>query len=387
MLDLKIDKEWLLLDHAASTLAFEEVKNTALDFLSNYGSIHRGQGKPSQISTDLYEKARCELSDLFNGMEIVFCSNTTDALNKISLILDKTHIGTTSIEHSANLLCWLKYHLSLSFIEINDLDELTPEYLNHWLQENKQIKVFTVASASNLTGTHLRNIKEIYDVCQKNDVILILDSCQYVPHLAAKNLIADFIVFSGHKCYAPFGGGAIVAKKDLLYNTKRSLTGGGNIVYIDENNNLTYKNPPHNHEIGTPNAVGAITMVKAMKMVNDDINSNDSKIVKHESEILEKFKIIQNYLLDKNWVVVGAKDTPIISIGNFDVKKTINLSKIFFQHKIAHRLDNFCVHRAVRRLVKASSPEETVMLRLSGGLGTDIGKMERFADFFQFIVR
>lgn len=368
-------EDGLLLDHAASTKPLKIVMDAVDAFLRGYGSIHRGVGHNSSRSTERYEWARTVVEDHFPGMRAVFCGNTTEALNRLSLIIPATCVGTTSIEHSANLLCWLKYHKSVEMMEISDLDEVTPERLGDWLDQHREVRVFTVAAASNLTGTHLADIAGLHSVCRARGVTFVLDACQYVPHSPSDLLSADAIAFSGHKMYAPFGGGCLVANPEILADTSRSLTGGGNVEYIDPNMAVQYKPLPFNHEIGTPNAVGAIAMAVSLQAINEHIQS----IIAFERRLTEHLQLIGRNLMarQEGWIVVGAKDAPVLSIGHRSIHKLRDLSGQMHALGVSHRIGNFCVHSALRGILGDDiEPRELVMIRLSGGLGTDEEKLQ-----------
>jgi len=262
------DNDFLYFDNAASTPPLLGVFNAVNDFLMNYGSIHRGFGEKSCASTNAYENARQTILKITEAEEgsLVFCSNTTDAINVFAAGLERSRVAVSYFEHSANYLPWLGKHDVINLGWENYY--LTPENLDAFLARNK-VDWVSIAGASNVTG-YAVDVGGLYQVCQKHGVRLFVDASQYAAHYRISLKHCDAFAFSGHKMYAPYGGGALVFKRELL---KRELNaqerkGGGNIRYFNDDY-VFYKDHPHNREVGTPNAVGAIAMAKALEILDD----------------------------------------------------------------------------------------------------------------------
>jgi selenocysteine lyase/cysteine desulfurase len=262
------DEAFLYFDNAASTPPLLDVFNTVNNFLGNYGSIHRGFGQKSCASTNAYENARETILKITDAEDesLVFCSNTTDAINVFAAGLEKSRVAVSFFEHSANYLPWLGKH------EIINLEwenyYLTPENLDTFLTKNK-VDWVSIAGASNVTGYAI-DANGLYEVCRRHGARLFIDASQYAAHYKISLKCCDAFAFSGHKMYAPYGGGALVFKKDLLNRELKDheRKGGGNIRYFNHDF-VFYKDHPYNREVGTPNAVGAIAMAKALEILND----------------------------------------------------------------------------------------------------------------------
>lgn len=268
----------LYFDNAASTLALKSVVDKSLEFLSTYGSIHRGVGYNSEHSTELYESAREYILKCLKGTDnhtVIFTSNTTDGINKVCSILELSRNDTvivSDIEHSANILPYMQVS-KVKRIDTGDTNIVTADMVESMLIQDSSIKLVALAAANNVTG-YITPFYEIYEVCKRYGAIFLLDCSQYAPHYRMGLNMADVIVYSGHKMYAPFGIGVIAGRKDLLSKHGRyEATGGGNVVYF--NDKITYyKESPYSHEVGTPNGVGAIAIAEAHRVLYEDIDLN-----------------------------------------------------------------------------------------------------------------
>ena len=260
-----------------STISFKKVKNVADDFLYHYGSLHRGSGINSKKSTDSYENAREKILSFLDGTKedcVIFTNNTTDSINKFALIypFEKNDVVLTSdIEHTSNYLPWLK-HAKVQLLKTNDF-KIEPRNVEKELIENKNIKIVALTWASNITG-YISEIKNIYRICKKYNVLLFIDASQYSPHHKPTLKYCDFIAYCGHKMYAPYGSGVLAGNKEILKNDRYSLTGGGNVIYIGENGQVYYKEVPYMHEAGTPNGLGAVALACAHEVLFKDIGIN-----------------------------------------------------------------------------------------------------------------
>ena len=332
----------LYFDNAASTLALKSVVDKSLEFLSTYGSIHRGIGYNSEHSTELYEKAReCILKCLkgTSNHTVIFTSNTTDSINKVASILELSMMDTvivSDIEHSANILPYMQVS-KVKRIDTGDTNIVTADMVESMLIKDSSIKLVALAAANNVTG-YITPFYEIYEVCKRYGAIFLLDCSQYAPHYRMGLNMADIIVYSGHKMYAPFGIGVIAGRKDLLSKHGRyESTGGGNIIYF--NDKITYyKESPYSHEVGTPNGVGAIAIAEAHRVLYEDIdlNSHTKSLVNNmlNMKLNKNFSVFFNNTEDKTPVFVFKHNT----IPNRDVCSKLG-DKVFL------REGAFCSYR------------------------------------------
>ena len=139
----------LYFDNAASTLALNSVVDKSLEFLSTYGSIHRGVGYNSEHSTELYEKAREYILKCLKGTHnhtIIFTLNTTDSINKVVSILELSMMDTvvvSDIEHSANILPYMQVS-KVKRINTGDTNIVTADMVESMLLKDSSIKLLAL---------------------------------------------------------------------------------------------------------------------------------------------------------------------------------------------------------------------------------------------------
>ena len=350
----------IYLDNGASTLPLLDVLNKGLSFMRTYGSVHRGAGFNSDISTQAYEDSRSLILNCLDGTKedvVIFTANTTDGVNRMAhLIPPKSNILISDIEHTSNSLPWRKMHNVTTFKTING--RINPDNIKLALTNNKNIYMVAITLASNISG-YITDIKTIYDICKKHNVLLFADASQYAPHFKPSLKFCDFIVYCGHKMYAPFGSGVLAGRKDILNNSGTSNTGGGNVIYSN-NDFLIYKQAPFMHEAGTPNAFGVITMAEAHKI----LYSNPTILLEHN---LEMNKVIENnvpILKDFGYEVFfykGENKTPIFIINNKQKsnKETVKLLNESLSDKYSKnvfcREGAFCAYPLIEQIRKINS--------------------------------
>lgn len=342
----------LYFDNAASTLALKSVVDKSLEFLSTYGSIHRGIGYNSEHSTELYEKSREYILKCLRGTNnhtVIFTSNTTDSINKVVSILELSMMDTvivSDIEHSANILPYMQVS-KVKRIDTGDRNIVTADMVEAMLLKDSSIKLVALAAANNVTG-YVTPFREIYDVCQRYGAIFLLDCSQYAPHYRMGLDMADILVYSGHKMYAPFGIGVIAGRKDLLSkHGEYEATGGGNVIYFNDKE-VYYKESPYSHEVGTPNGVGAIAIAEAHRVLYEDIDLNS-----HTKSLVNN---ILNIKLNKNFSVffndTGNK-TPVFVFKHNTVSNRDVCSKL--GNKVFLREGAFCSYRLLEKTLPTVS--------------------------------
>lgn len=363
----------LYFDNAASTLALKSVVDKSLEFLSTYGSIHRGVGYNSEHSTELYEKAREYILKCLKGTHnhtVIFTSNTTDSVNKVASILELSMMDTVAvsdIEHSANILPYMQVS-NVKRIDTGDSNIVTAGMVESMLLKDSSIKLVALAAANNITG-YITPFSEIYEVCKRYGAIFLLDCSQYAPHYRMGLDMADILVYSGHKMYAPFGIGVIAGRKDLLSkHGEYEATGGGNVIYFDDKK-VYYKESPYSHEVGTPNGVGAIAIAEAHRVLYEDIDLNS-----HTKSLVNN---ILNIKLNKNFSVFfnDTEDkTPVFVFKHNIVSNEDVCSKL--GNKVFLREGAFCSYRLLEKILPSINNimdgdklnPELSLIRASAGL-------------------
>ena len=325
-----LNKDIIYLDSCATTLKPIDVINEVKYYYENYSAnAHRGDYDISKIVDEKYEDVRKKVADFINAdtNNIVFTSGTTHSLNLaikgyLQNILSKDDIVLTTKSEHASLLLPL-YDISkeigfnVEYIPLEDDLSLSVDSVRKSIKKN--VKAIVISHITNVLGD-IRPIKEIIELAHKNNIIVIIDASQSVPHtkIDVKDLDVDFLCFSSHKMLGPTGVGVLYGKSNLLENTKPLLLGGGMNAYFDSLMNIEYKDIPHRFEAGTQNIEGVLGFGKAIDYINKIGIEN---INKHEIELKE-------YLIEK----LSKLDN--ITIYNKNFKNgivTFNVDKVFAQ--------------------------------------------------------
>ena len=262
------DRPYRDLDCAASTPAMQVVADAVDDFLPWYSSVHRGAGYKSRRATAAYERAR-ESTHRFAGRRreddnvVVLCRNTTEAINQLAYRLRLASddvVVTTVVEHHANLLPWARV-AQRRWVECGPEGTFGVDDVTAVLDAGPRPKLLAITGASNVTGW-LPPIEEICTEAHARGVPVLLDAAQLAPHRALPPG-PDFIAFSGHKLYAPYGAGALIGPRHVFTTGDPFLAGGGAVDLVDLEE-VIWTEPPEREEAGSPNVIGAIAFGTAM---------------------------------------------------------------------------------------------------------------------------
>ncbi|GEL97940.1 aminotransferase class V-fold PLP-dependent enzyme [Cellulomonas terrae] len=258
------------LDYAASAPALEAVAARVTEVLPLYASVHRGAGYLSQVSTALYESARQTVARFVDARPddvAIITRNTTDSLNLLAgVVPDGGRVLVLDVEHHANLLPWVQSSerhgnrttiLPIARTVAETLDALRAELAR------QPYALVTVTGASNVTGEALP-IDQVVALAHAEGARVAVDGAQLVPHrgFSLTSTDADYVAFSGHKTYAPFGAGALVGRRDWLDTGTPYLAGGGAVRDVRADRTV-WQPAPARHEAGSPNVIGAIALAEA----------------------------------------------------------------------------------------------------------------------------
>jgi selenocysteine lyase/cysteine desulfurase len=256
------------LDGAASTPALESVAARVAEFLPWYSSVHRGAGYKSRRATAAYEAAR-ESAYRFarrpaGGDDVVvLVRNTTEAINHLAYRLGlgpADVVVTTVVEHHANLLPWARV-ATRRWVECGTDGTFGVDDVVRVLDDGPLPALLAVTGASNVTGW-LPPVEEICAAAHARGVRVLVDAAQLAPHRPLP-AAPDFVAFSGHKLYAPFGAGALIGPRATFETGDPFLAGGGAVDLVDLDE-VIWTEPPEREEAGSPNVVGAVAFGTAM---------------------------------------------------------------------------------------------------------------------------
>ncbi|MGY1795644.1 aminotransferase class V-fold PLP-dependent enzyme [Geodermatophilus sp. SYSU D00525] len=264
------------LDAAATSSSSVRVARAVQEFLPRYSSVHRGAGAKSRYTSARYEAAR-ETVLSFVGAdpathEAVFVRNTTEALNALAfrLALEPDDVVlTTAVEHHANLLPWRRA-ARLRVVEVGAGGAFTAEDVVAALDQRPTPRVLALTGASNVTGW-LPDLAAITAAARDRGVFVVVDAAQLAPHrpIDVTALGVDALALSGHKAYAPFGAGALVAPRGLLGRGEPLLVGGGAVRAVSFDD-VVWAGAPDRDEAGSPNVVGAVALAAAAEELAED---------------------------------------------------------------------------------------------------------------------
>ena len=365
------------LDYAATTPSLAPVAARIAEVLPWYASVHRGAGYLSVVSTSLYESARASVGRFVGARTddvVVFTRNTTDALNLlVRAVPADGEIVYLDIEHHADLLPWQR-HQNRCVRAGATLAE-TIARLARALEE-RPAALLAITGASNVTG-EIVPLADVVQVAHERGARVAVDAAQLAPHrlidLAAVG--ADYAAFSGHKCYAPFGSGVLVGRRDWLDQAPAYLAGGGAIesVTVEETN---WALSPERHEGGTPNFIGAVALAQACGLLADLVRSG--AVEEHETtlrrRLLDGMAPLESIRPLRIWD--DSKDA--IGIVAFEVQgHEAGLVAAFLscEHAVGVRDGKFCAHPLIERISGGRSA-----LRASFGIGTTIDDVDRLIE-------
>jgi cysteine desulfurase / selenocysteine lyase len=276
-------------DNAASTPPLARVRDVVNRFSDLYSSVHRGTGYKSRLSTEAYEQAR-ELVAQFLGVDetdqvVIFVKGTTDALNRIAAEearLDGRQVLVTEMEHHADLLPW-RHRSGHVMVGLSEDGHIDLEAIEHALKEGRgTISLVALCGASNVTG-FVSPLHEVAELAHRHGARISVDAAQLAPHhridVRPRNDPGhlDFVSFSGHKMYAPYGAGVLVAPRDFFAGAPEVMGGGAiNIVTWDD---TVWADLPDREEAGSPNVIGAVALGVAIETLTE---LGFDEMLKHE---------------------------------------------------------------------------------------------------------
>lgn len=362
-------------DNAATTPPLISVLEEIMNFSPWYSSVHRGAGYKSQFSSGFYENARDVILDFVGGdpnyHSIVFVKNTTEGINKISnRLLEKYKDGvvlSTCMEHHSNDLPWRDKY-KIDYIAVDHKGRLSFKDLENKLSKyDGEVKLVTVTGASNVTG-YINDIHKIAKLVHNYGAEILVDGAQLVPHAAIdmkKHGVSDaidYLVFSGHKMYAPFGTGVLIAPKKVFEKGAPDYSGGGTVELVTHDY-IRWNSPPWKDEAGTPNVMGVVAIVASIKILQeigmDNIQTYESQLMEYTIEGLKRIPDIE--LLSDTEDINNS-----VSIIPFNMKEITHemLANILsYEAGIAVRNGCFCAQPYLHKLLKI--PNEEIERRIA----------------------
>jgi cysteine desulfurase/selenocysteine lyase len=288
-------KKLVYLDNAASaqkpTAVLERMTRA---YSSEYANVHRGLHYLANAATEAYEGGRAKVAQFLNAgrtEEIIFTRNATEAINLVASSWGAPNIGEgdeivlSIMEHHSNIVPWHflreRQGAVLKWAPVDDDGNFLIEEFEKLLTDRTRLVAIT--QMSNMLGTVVP-VKEVVRIAHARGIPVLIDGSQAAVHLAidVRDIDCDFYVFTGHKLYGPTGIGVLYAKYDHLV-AMRPYNGGGEMIREVARDWVTYGDPPHKFEAGTPAIVGSVGLGAAIDYVN---SIGKARIAAHEHALL-----------------------------------------------------------------------------------------------------
>ncbi len=288
------DKPLVYLDNGASAQKPKAVIDAVSHAYSHeYANVHRGLHFLSNAATDAYEKARETVKRFLNAPSadnVVFTKSTTEAINTVAYGYGMPHIGEgdeiviTIMEHHSNIVPWHflreRQGAKIVWVGVDDQGNFDLDDFRNALSD--RTKLVAVVHMSNVLGTVV-DVKEVCRISHERGIKVLIDGSQSAVHMPVdvQDIDCDWYVMTGHKLYGPSGIGVLYGKMDALKAMQPFMGGGEMIVDVTEDG-VTYNDPPHRFEAGTPPIVQAIGLGAALDYM-DGIGRD--RIAAHEADL------------------------------------------------------------------------------------------------------
>jgi len=339
------------LDYAASAPALERVSERVAQVLPYYASVHRGAGYASQVSTALLERSRTTIGRFVGARKddvVVLTRNTTDALNLLAGCVPASgDVVFLDAEHHANLLPWQRGPHRC--VPVQRSLEATLQALEETLAA-RPAALLAVTGASNVTGEELP-VERLAQLAHRYGARIVVDAAQLAPHrrIDLASCDVDYVAFSGHKVYAPYGAGALVGRRDWLDSGAPYLAGGGAVQRV-QLDGTEWACAPQRHEGGTPNVLGAVALATACEAL---AALPDAALEVHEAALRER--LVHGLQAVPGVEVHRVFDDAPASIGvvTFTVAGVdagLVAAYLSAEHGIGVRDGKFCAHPLLARL-------------------------------------
>jgi cysteine desulfurase / selenocysteine lyase len=288
-------KPLVYLDNAASAQKPKAVLDRMMQACtSEYGNVHRGLHYLANAATEAYEGARDKVATFLGAErreEIIFTRSATEAINLVAQTFGRSRIGAgdeivlSIMEHHANIVPWHflreRQGAVLKWAPVDDDGNFLLDEFERLLSD--RTKMVAITQMSNVLGSVVP-VKDIVRIAHARGIPVLVDGSQACVHMEAdvRDIGCDFYVVTGHKLYGPTGIGVLYGKHELL-SAMPPFNGGGEMIREVSCDAISYGDPPHRFEAGTPPIVQAIGLGAAVDYIN---SIGKARIRKHESSLL-----------------------------------------------------------------------------------------------------
>lgn len=409
--------DYAALDYAASAPALQRVWDDVAAYAPYYGSVHRGAGYLSQLSTDLFENSRRTVAEFLGCRaddQVVFTRSTTDSLNLLAAALPQgTRVFVFETEHHASLLPWeQRADVAVTYLSAPRTPQEAVEGLEKALAELGASPAVAggepygpalvcVTGASNVTG-ELWPVRELAAAAHAHGARIVLDAAQLVPHhpVDLAELDVDWVAFSGHKLYAPFGCGVLAGRADWLRDAAPYLAGGGASRKVTRRVSgegaggvdVEWHTTAARHEAGSPNVIGAYAIASACQALTE---AGFPELIAREQALIERVRAGLAEVPEVQVLSLFGADAARVGVLSFVVEgwnSSHFAAALSAEYGIGVRDGLFCAHPLVRTLLGSepqdpgecgapeAAPGERSLnaIRVSFGAGTPEEHIDRF---------
>lgn len=375
-------KPLVYLDNAASAQKPRAVLDRMTKcYESEYANVHRGLHYLANAATEAYEGGRTRVAQFLNARrteEIIFTRNATEAINLVASSWGGPNIGEgdeivlSIMEHHSNIVPWHflreRQGAVLKWADVDDEGNFLLDEFEKLL--TPKTKLVAITQMSNALGTVVP-VKDVVRIAHARGIPVLVDGSQAAVHLAidVQDMDCDFYICTGHKLYGPTGIGALYAKHEHLV-AMRPYNGGGEMIREVARDWVTYGDPPHKFEAGTPAIVEAVGLGAAIDYINA---IGKERIAAHEMALLD---YAQQRLREINAVrVIGTARNkgPVIS---FELKGAHphDIATVIDRQGIAVRAGTHCVMPLLERF------QVTATCRASFGMYNTHDEVDKFVE-------
>ena len=341
------------LDHGASTPALVAVKQAVDSAARTYASVHRGKGQASQISTRFYEAAREEVARFVGtrqGDIVVFTRHTTDSMNLLASVLPTgTKVFVFESEHHATLLPWVAADTVRLPIPrtVEEAEGTLEQALSSHPADHRLV---AITGASNVTG-ELWPLHRLTPIARRHGARVVIDAAQLAPHrrIDLRTLGADWVAFSGHKVYAPYGTGVLAGRRDWLDAGAPYLAGGGASKAATPHG-VEWQCGPARHEGGSPNVLGAVALAAACSVLRRNLD----QIEAHEARLFSELQRGLSEIPGVRTLSIFGPDharVPVVAFTLDGYDPDLVATILSTEHGIGVRDGRFCAHLLVDDLL------------------------------------
>lgn len=352
------ENEESYLDSASSSLKIDAGLEAMKRFYeTSAANVHRGEHHLSLKATEKYERAREKTAQFLgaHSNEIVFTRGATESLNLLSESLSgflepEDEILTTQMEHHSNFVPWQrlaqKKSLKFNVSPVTSEGALNLKSFERLL--GPKTKIIALTHISNVTGV-LNPLDQLIPLIRKKTkAFIVVDAAQSAScqKIDVKKMDCDFLVFSGHKVFAPSGIGVLFGKKALLESLPPYQTGGGMILDVNESSSQ-WTDSPHKFEAGTPFIEGAIALGEVLSFLQKELDFEE--LLKWEKTLVSQAEEFLSQIPNLRFIGPADNRTNILSF-IIEGMHSSDLAFILTKQKTALRSGHHCCMPLIKAL-------------------------------------